>query len=93
MCSLKNSQKLFMQLKMLIMLRSYLFSLLLNKDIVDIEKPDGIVRWKSKTRVTSCQLRVQMFELRVQIHEFRVQIHKLQVQIHELRVPIHELGD
>ena len=40
--------------------------------------------WKSKTRVTSCRLRVQIYELRVQIHELRVQIHELRRQIHEL---------
>ena len=25
--------------------------------------------WKSKTRLTSCELRVQLYELRVQIYE------------------------
>ena len=49
--------------------------------------------WKSKTRVTSYVLRVQIHELRIQIHELRVQIHKLRVQIHELRVQIHELEE
>ena len=29
--------------------------------------------WKSKTKVTSCELRVQIYELRVQIYELRVQ--------------------
>ena len=47
--------------------------------------------WKSKTQVTSYELRVQIHELRVQIHKLRVQIHELRVQIHELRVQIHEL--
>ena len=46
----------------------------------------SIYSWKSKTRVTS-------YELQVQIHELRVQIHKLRVQIYELRVQIHELED
>ena len=36
-------------------------------------------RWKSKTRVMSC-------ELQAQIHELPVQIHELPVQSHELRV-------
>ena len=49
------------------------------------------VKWKSKTRVMSYELRVQIHELRVQIHELWVQIHELRVQIHELRVQIHEL--
>ena len=39
--------------------------------------------WKSKTRVTSYELRIQIHELQVQIHELRVQIHELRVQIHE----------
>ena len=50
-----------------------------------------ILKWKSKTRVTSYELRVQIYELRVPIHELRVQIHELRAQIHELRVQIHEL--
>ena len=33
--------------------------------------------WKSKTRVTSCELGVQIYESRVQIHKLRVQIHDL----------------
>ena len=49
------------------------------------------IMWKSKTRVTTYELRVH--KLRVQIHELRVQIHELRVQIQELRVQIHELGD
>ena len=32
---------------------------------------------KSKTRVTNCELRVQIYESRVENHEFRVQIHEL----------------
>ena len=40
--------------------------------------------WKSKTRVTSYELLVQIHELLVQIHELRVQIHKLRIQTHEL---------
>ena len=39
-CSLKDSQNFFMQ--SLSLYTSYLFSMLLNHDIVDIEKPDGI---------------------------------------------------
>ena len=39
-CSLKDSQNFFMQSSSLY--TSCLFSMLLNKDIVDIEKPDGI---------------------------------------------------
>ena len=30
---------------------------------------ERFIVWKSKTRVTSCELRVQMPELRVQIHK------------------------
>ena len=33
--------------------------------------------WKSKTRVTSCELQVHIYKLRVQIHELQVQIHEL----------------
>ena len=40
MCSLKDSQNFFMQ--PLPLYRSCLFSMLLNDDIGDIEKPDGI---------------------------------------------------
>ena len=40
--------------------------------------------WKSKTLVTSCELRVQIYELRVQFRELLGQIHQLRVQIHEL---------
>ena len=47
--------------------------------------------WKSKTQVTSYELRVQIHELQVQINELGVQIHELRVQIHELRIQIHEL--
>ena len=36
-CSLRNTQNFFMQFY-----TSYLFPILLNADIVDIEKPDGI---------------------------------------------------
>ena len=32
------------------------------------------VRWNSKTRVTSCELRAQIYELRDQLHKFQVQI-------------------
>ena len=39
-CSLKYSQNLFIQ--SLPLLRWYVFSMLPNEDIVDIEKPDGI---------------------------------------------------
>ena len=39
-CSLKNSQNIFMESLPLHI--SYLFSMLLNEDIVDSEKPDGI---------------------------------------------------
>ena len=39
-CSLKNSQNVFIQSLPLYI--SWLFSMLLNKDIVDIEKPAGI---------------------------------------------------
>ena len=39
---------------------------------------------KSKTRVTNCELRVQIYELRVQIYESRVENHEFRVQIHEL---------
>ena len=46
-------------------------------------------KWKSKTRVTSCELRIRIYELRVQIHELPVQIDELRVQIHELLVQIH----
>ena len=35
------------------------------------------ILWKSKARVTSCELRVQIYELRAQIHELRVQIFEL----------------
>ena len=34
--------------------------------------------WKSKTQVTSYELRVQINELQVQIHELRVQIYELE---------------
>ena len=47
--------------------------------------------WKSKTRLTSYELRVQIHELRVQSHELQVQIDELQVQIHELWVRVQEL--
>ena len=40
MCSLKNSQNFFMQ--SLPLFTSCLFSMFLNEDIVEIEKPDGI---------------------------------------------------
>ena len=40
MWSPKDSQNLFMQ--SLLLYRSSLFSMLLNDDIVDIEKPDGL---------------------------------------------------
>ena len=40
MCSLKDSQNFFMQ--SLPLYTSCLFSMLLNDDTVDIEKPDGI---------------------------------------------------
>ena len=40
--------------------------------------------WKSKTRVTSCELQVQIYELRVQIYELRVQ----KQQNHELNSKI-----
>ena len=53
---------------------------------VDVNKP--LQKWKSKTRVTSCELRVKIYELRVQIHELRVQIYEERVQIHELQVQI-----
>ena len=56
-------------------------------------KPFNSIRWKSKTRVTSFELRVQIYGLRVQIHALRVQIYELQVQIYELQVQIHELRD
>ena len=39
-CSLKNWQNFFMQSLRLYI--SFIFSMLLNKDIVDTEKPDGI---------------------------------------------------
>ena len=39
--------------------------------------------WKSKTQVTSCELRVYIYQSGVQIHELRVQIQKFQVQIYE----------
>ena len=48
-------------------------------------------KWKSKTRDTSYQLRLQIYELRVQINELRVQIHELRAQIYEFRVQIYEL--
>ena len=40
MCSLKDLQNFFIQ--SLPLFRSCLFSMLLDEDIVDIEKPDGI---------------------------------------------------
>ena len=40
--------------------------------------------WESKTRVTSCELQVQIYELRVQIYELRVQ----KQQNHELNSKI-----
>ena len=40
--------------------------------------------WKSKTRVTSYDVRfASSTELLVRIHELRVQTHELRVQIHE----------
>ena len=36
------------------------------------------IKWKNKTRVTSCELRVQIYELRVQIYKLRVQTDELQ---------------
>ena len=33
------------------------------------ENQTPTLTWKSKTRVTSCELRVQIYELQVQIHE------------------------
>ena len=51
----------------------------------------SLFQWKSKTRVTSYKLRLQVLELRVHIYELQVQIHKLRVQIHALRVQIYEL--
>ena len=44
----------------------------------------SLLTWKSKTRVTSYELQVQIHEVLVQIHKLRVHIHELQVQIHEL---------
>ena len=41
-------------------------------------------KWKSKTRVTSCKLQVQMYELRVEIYESPAQIHNLRFPIQEL---------
>ena len=40
MCSLENSQNFFIQ--SLPLYTAYLFFMLLNEDIVDIKKPDGI---------------------------------------------------
>ena len=48
-------------------------------------------KWKSKTRDTSYELRLQIYELRVEINKLRVQIHKLRAQIYEFRVQIYEL--
>ena len=51
---------------------------------IDVAKINNSIMLKSKTGVTSYELRVQIHELRVQIYKFRVQIHELRVQIHEL---------
>ena len=67
------------------LLYKHFFTIQLNTNI----KPE----WKSKTRATSYELRVQIHELRVQIPGLRVQIHELRVRIQELRVQIHELED
>ena len=44
----------------------------------------SVTLWKNKTRVTSCELRVQIYELQVQIQELLVKIQELRLQIHEL---------
>ena len=54
--------------------------------IAKINTIHSIFKWKSKTRVTSCELRVQIYELRVQIYELRVQLHDLRVQSWNPRV-------
>ena len=51
------------------------------------------LKWKSKTRVASCDLYVQIYELWVQIQVLRVEIHELRVRIQELRVWINKWGD
>ena len=38
-------------------------------ELRDFKISQYVTRWKSKTRVTSYELRVQIHELRVQIHE------------------------
>ena len=38
-------------------------------------KLETILRWKSKTRVTSCELWVPIYELLIQVYELQVQIH------------------
>ena len=44
-----------------------------------------ILQWKSKTRVTSCKLEVQVYELRVQIYKLCVPIYELRVSIHDYK--------
>ena len=60
-------------------------------NLVDVQELVQCTLWKSKTRVTCCELQVQIYELRVQIHESRVPIYELRVEIHDLRLVIHEL--
>ena len=55
------------------------------------EKTTMGIEWKSKTRGTIYELRIQIQELRAQIHKLRVQIFELQVQIYDLGVQICEL--
>ena len=50
----------------------------INFIVKSITKSFIILMWKSKTLVTSYELRVQVHELRVQIHELRVQIYELE---------------
>ena len=55
-------------LKILLYYRPYYLSIY---DLINISKLK--IMWKSKTRVTICELRVRIYELRVQIYELQVQ--------------------
>ena len=65
-----------------------IFSIISLKQLI---KLNVNLKWKSKARVTNCELQVQIHELWVKIHELRVQIRELRVQIPELWVQIHKL--
>ena len=64
----------------------------IEKYLCENSYPTGIM-WRSKTRVTSYELQVQIHELRVKIYNLRVQITQLEHWKHELEEKKHELAD